>query len=323
MPGYGFSAGNCTQCGSGFFGTGGTTQCVACSVGTISEVGSSNSSQCVCPPGEVFVTFGGITKCLNNCANNSLPPRTQGSIDGILSAIKTCVPDGTNTYNYKNGSNITTTNPCTGATFYDFDRQVCVNALGTVVDASSSYTCDNNSVYSEETNACVPVRVIVKPGDAKLRGTKGQPGPNDYKECKTVDQGDCTLLFNNGSGTYTPTNPCLASGKVYNFATNSCESSSDSCCRFTNAAAAAAGGCVRSTRQVLTKNPVKCPTGSRVLCCNQASSTNRSCRDQGFWSNTYQFTPEHNRACASGFANYGSGIDSIAQKRVKRIFIKA
>jgi hypothetical protein len=32
-----------------------------------------------------------------------------------------------------------------------------------------------------------------------------------------------------------------------------------------------------------------------------------------------QFTANHNTACASGFMDYGEGIDSIAQKKAKRL----
>ena len=180
-------------------------------------------------------------------------------------------------------------------------------------------TCDNNSVYSQQTNACVPVRVIVRPGDPQLKNTTGQPGTSDYRNCKTTDQGDCTLIFNDGNGNYTTTNPCTVSGKLYNFNTKTCSIAINPCCRFTSPAAAAAGGCVNNTRTISTKNPVKCPPGSKVLCCNQAYSTNRSCQVQGFWSNILQFTANHNATCASGFMDFGDQIDTIAQKRAKRL----
>jgi hypothetical protein len=319
QPGYGFAAGNCTQCGAGFFGSGGTTTCIACSGGLTSPVGSSSPSQCICPTGQLSVTLNEVTKCVVNCENTGLPPRTQGSKNGTLFAIKTCRPGGTNEYNYTLGSNVITTNPCTGQAFYDFDKQACVNALGTEVTATSSNVCDDYTVYSQETNACVPVRIIVKPGDPQLKNTTGQPGTNDYRSCKTVDQGDCTLIFDDGTGNYTTTNPCTASGKLYNFATKRCSTAVNPCCRFTSPAAAAAGGCVNDTQTIFTKNPVKCPPGSKVLCCNQASSTNRSCQTQGYWTNVMQFTANHNTTCASGFMNFGDGIDSIAQKRARRL----
>ena len=305
QPGYGFSSGNCTQCGAGFFGSGGTTTCVACSqTGYTSPAGSSNSNACYCP-------------------NTNLPPRSQGSVSNTLAALNTCVPNGTNIYNYTIGTSVTTTNPCSGQSFYDFDQKACVNSLGAVVDSGSTTVCDNNSVYSQETNACVPVRTIIKQDDPQLTGTTGTPGPGDYNNCKSADQGDCTLLFKGLDGSYTTTNPCLANGTKYNFATKACSTVGNPCCAFTTPLAAAYGGCVNDTEHVYSKNASKCPTGSKDICCNPSSSTNSSCKAKGYWTDTLKFKASHTTACAitSAFSDYGDNnkIDTIAEKRTKRL----
>jgi len=305
MPGHGFASGNCIQCGAGFFGSGGTTSCIACSTsGYTTPVGSSNASACYCP-------------------NTNLPPKAKGSAARLLSALNTCIPDGTNVYNFTIGTTVTTTNPCTGQSFYDFDKQACVNYLGEIVSSDTRTVCDSNSAYSQETNACVPVRTIVKPNNPQLTGTTGQPGPGDYNNCKTVDQGDCTLLFKGTNGAYTTTNPCLANGTKYNFATKACSSARNPCCSITNPAQAASRGCSSSVENVFTKNPAKCPPNSKTLCCNQAQSTNSTCQNNGFWKNTLQFKQSHRTACAltSPFTDYGinSKIDTIADKRAKRL----
>jgi hypothetical protein len=305
QPGYGFSSGNCTQCGAGFFGSGGTTTCIACSqTGYTSPVGSSNASACYCP-------------------NTNLPPRSQGSASNTLAALNTCVPNGTNIYNYTIGTTVTTTNPCTGQSFYDFDRKVCVDSYGNTVTGSSTNICTSNQVYNQQTNACQNVSVIVKPGNPQLTGTTGTPGPGDYNNCQTIDQGDCTLLFKNSSGAFTTTNPCLASGRSYNFATKACSVPANPCCAFTTPAAAIAGGCSASTRSTgWVRNLTKCPAGNTFTCCTIGKATDITCRNQGFWINGLEFTPQHTASCTtSAFTNYGDNnkIDTIAEKRAKRL----
>ena len=302
QPGYGFSSGNCTQCGAGFFGSGGTTTCVACSqTGYTSPAGSSNSNACYCP-------------------NTNLPPRSQGSVSNTLAALNTCVPNGTNIYNYTIGTSVTTTNPCTGQSFYDFDRKVCVDSYGNVVTGSSTNICASNQVYSQQTNACLSVSVIVKPGNPQLTGTTGTPGPGDYNNCQTVDQGDCTLLFKNSSGAFTSTNPCLANGKIYNFATKACSTAANPCCSITNPLAATAAGCANDIQTVYTKNASKCPVGNTQRCCVYTNRADDTCKT--YWTKSTQFTDAHTASCAtSAFSDYGDNnkIDTIAEKRTKRL----
>jgi len=305
LPGHGFASGNCTQCGAGFFGSGGTTTCIACSQpGYTSPVGSSNSNACYCP-------------------NTNLPPKAKGSAERLLSALNTCVPNGTNVYNYRIGTTLSTTNPCTGQSFYDFDQQECVDSLGAVISAGSRTVCADDRAYNEATNACVPVRTIVKPGNPQLTGTTGNPVIGDYNNCKTVDQGDCTLLFKGTNGAYTTTNPCLASGRVYNFATKACVAATNPCCSITDPAQAASRGCSSSTENIFSKSASKCPPGGTHPCCNYAKRNDAVCKRQGYWTNAPQFTAAHRASCAttSGFTNYGdnSKIDTIADKRAKRL----
>jgi sugar lactone lactonase YvrE len=311
--GYGLVSGKCIQCAGGFYGMGGTTTCSACpQPGYTTPLGSSN-----------------VTACY--CANKNLPPKAQGSGPRLLAALNTCIPSGTNVYNFTMDGNVSTANPCTGQSFYDFDKQKCVDGNGNVVDPTSMSVCGSNRMYSDKTNSCLSIKTIVKPGDRQLTGTTGTPGPGDYTDCTTADQGDCKLLFKGDNGIYTTTNPCLATSRIYNFATKTCGMPVNPCCRFTTPAAAASGGCIGNTENIFAKNASKCPPNSKTLCCNQAQSTNVSCQRQGFWSSVLRFKASHTAACtvastspsgtiASPFIDYtDSSIDAIIQKKAKRL----
>jgi sugar lactone lactonase YvrE len=311
-PGYGYVSSKCVQCAGGFYGMGGTTTCSACpQTGYTTPLGSSNVSACY-------------------CANKSLPPKAQGSGPKLLAALNTCIPDGINVYNFTMGSNVTTMNPCTGQSFYDFDRQVCVDSYGNTVDGTSMTICRSNQVYSKDTNACQTVNLIVKPDDPQLVGTTGKPGPNNYNNCKTVDKGDCTILFKNISGVFTSLNPCLANGTIYNFDTDTCTVPKNPCCRFTTAAAAIAGGCAASTENPIpTRVNTTNPRG-QYYCGGNNASTVPACKFTNPIANTYkmywnippaQFTAAHKASCsASGFTDYtNSSIESLIDKMGKRL----
>jgi sugar lactone lactonase YvrE len=311
-PGYGYVSSKCVQCAGGFYGMGGTTTCSACpQTGYTTPLGSSNVSACY-------------------CANNNLPPKAQGSGPKLLAALNTCIPDGINVYNFTMGSNVTTMNPCTGQSFYDFDRQVCVDSYGNTVDGTSMTICRSNQVYSKDTNACQTVNLIAKPDDPQLVGTTGKPGPNNYINCKTVDKGDCTILFKNSSGAFTPINPCLANGTIYNFDTNTCTVPKNPCCKFTTAAAAIAGGCAASTENPIPTRVNTTNSKGLYYCGGNNAATVPGCKFTNPIANSYkmywnilpaQFTAAHKASCsASGFTDYtNSSIESLIDKMGKRL----
>jgi hypothetical protein len=248
------------------------------------------------------VTVNGVTKCIINCATMTKPPNSQGSDKAMLLALASC--GETPTFNYKNNGVTQSTNPCTNS-FYDFDKEACVDALGISI-SSGSGGCSSSTVYDTATNACVPVRVSVKPGNPQLNNTTGSPSQGDFRDCKTVDQGDCTIVFKDSSGSTTTTNPCTATNQVYNFATKTCVAKTKSqCCNYTNPLSAAADkSCAGDTSITITKNATKCPTGSKTLCCNNAYATNTTCIKSNFWTPSYKFTTGRAAKCAAGFEDY-------------------
>jgi hypothetical protein len=242
------------------------------------------------------------------------PPKSQGSDNAMLFALTNC---GANTFNYKNNGVMQSTNPCTNS-FYDFDKQACVDALGKSVGTSTGTgTCSPSTVYSTETNACVPVRVIVKPGDPQLTNTVGGPGPGDFTGCRTVDQGDCTIVFKDSLGNPITANPCTATNQLYNFATKTCVAKTKACCNYIDPLKAAADkSCAADTSLVITKNAALCPVNSRTLCCNNAYATNTTCIRSNFWKPSYQFTTANRTKCASGFQDY-QGMYLLNQRSAK------
>ena len=303
-PGFSLLAnGTCQICGSNKYGTGGTSQCMDCPQDLSSPAGSTSAEACSCPSGQTLMTLKGVTKCAINCPTMTKPPNSQGSDKAMLFALASC--GTTPTFNYKNNGVSQTTNPCTNS-FYDFDQEKCVDALGITVGTSSGSTCSSSTVYSTETNACVPVRVAVKPGNPQLNNTTGTPSQGDFRDCKTVDQGDCTIVFKDSLGFTTTTNPCTANNQVYNFATKTCVAKTKSqCCNYTDPLKAAADkSCAADTSITITKNASKCPTGSRTLCCNNAYATNSTCIRGDFWRPSYQFTASRAAKCAAGFEDY-------------------
>jgi hypothetical protein len=254
-----------------------------------------------------------------NCPTMTKPPNSQGSYQAMLFALTGC---GENpTFNYKNNGVNQSTNPCTNS-FYDFDQEKCVNALGTSVGTSATGTvCSPSTVYSTETNACVPVRLAVKPGDPQLINTTGTPSQGDFTGCKTVDQGDCTILFKDSLGNPITANPCTANNQLYNFATKTCVAKTKKCCNYTDPLKAVADkSCAADTSLIITKNTALCPANSKTLCCNNAYATNTTCIKNKFWTPSYQFTAANRTKCASGFQNYISenqGMHLLNQKKAK------
>ena len=287
-------------------------QCITCPVGLVSPAGSTSASACGCPTGQSSVTLNGVTKCVASCPTLTKPPMSQGSDKALLFALSNCAA---NTFNYNNNGVMQTTNPCTNS-FYDFDKQACVNAVGT-----NPIGCSSSTVYDTATNACVPVRTIVKPGDPQLINTTGSPSQGDFTGCKTVDQGDCTILFKDSLGNPITANPCTANNQLYNFATKTCVAKTKKCCNYTDPVKAVADkSCAADTSLIITKNTALCPATSRTLCCNKAYATNTTCIRNKFWTPSYQFTAANRAKCATGFQDYTSdyqGMHLLNQKKAK------
>ena len=303
----------CTTCAAGTYSGAGASSCTSCGTGLTSPAGSTSQAACACPAGQRSVTLNGVTKCVTNCPTMTKPPRTQGSDQALLFALANCAAK---TFNYNNNGVMQTTNPCVNS-FYDFDLQKCVNALGTNVGLGSSTPCSSSTVYSSATNACVPVRVIVKPGDPQLINTTGSPSQGDFRDCKTVDQGDCTILFKDHLGNSLTANPCAGNNQLYNFATKTCIAKTKKCCNYTDPLKAAADkSCAADTNLVITKNTALCPATSRTLCCNNAYATNTTCIKNNFWRKNYAFTTANRTKCASGFQDY-QGVHLLNKKMAK------
>jgi len=306
-------ASSCTNCAAGTYSSSGASSCTSCGSGLTSPVGSTSQAACACPAGKTLATVNGSNVCISNCPTLRRPPNTQGSVQGMLIALSNCAA---NTFNYNNNGVMQTTNPCVNS-FYDFDQQRCVNALGANVGLGSSTPCSSSTVYSPQTNACVPVRVIVKPNDIQLIDTKGSPAIGDFTACRTVDQGDCTIVFRDSLGNPITANPCRASNQLYNFATKTCVPKIKACCNYTDPLKAAADkACAADTSLVITKNTTKCPTNSRTLCCNNAYATNTTCIKNNFWRPSYQFKTSHTAKCTSGFQDY-QGMHLLNKKKIK------
>ena len=295
-PGFGLLAtGTCQQCGANTFGTGGASQCANCPAGSVSPVGSTSQTACTCPAGTRSVTLNGVTKCVASCPTMTKPPRTQGSDQAALFALANCAAK---TFNYNNNGVMQTTNPCVNS-FYDFDLQKCVDAVGVDVGLGSSTPCSSSTVYSSATNACVPVRVIVKPDDPQLINTTGSPSQGDFRDCKTVDKGDCTIVFKDPLGNSLTANPCAGNNQLYNFATKTCVAKTKACCNYTDPSKAAADkSCAADTNLIITKNTALCPATSRTLCCNTAYATNTTCIRNNFWRPSYAFTAANRAKCS-------------------------
>jgi len=308
-PGKYVNGSTCTDCEAGSYSSGGTvTSCTTCGSGFTSPAGSTSQAACTC---QRYVTVNGVTKCF--CPTLSKPPMTQGSDNAIMLALVNCEEK---TFNYKNNGVTQTTNPCTNS-FYDFDKEVCVNKLGSNVGLGSSTPCSSSTVYSNQTNACVPVRVIVKSNNPQLIDTTGNPGQGDFTGCRTVDQGDCTIVFRDSLGNPITANPCRASNQLYNFATKTCVPKTKPCCNYTDPLKAVADkSCAADTSLVITKNTALCPTNSRTLCCNNAYATNTTCIKSNFWTPSYQFNTSHTTKCASGFQDY-QGLHLLNKKKDK------
>jgi hypothetical protein len=246
-----------------------------------------------------------------------LPPYTKGSIQNLnLSA--TCSGSTPNTctisYNNPSGGSQLTTNPCAALNaWYDFDKGFCVDNNGNRV--TSTKTCDDSSIYNNQVNACIPVQQPVFKNQPP--NTTGTPSIGDYRNCLTINGGDCQPVYTLGSSK-TTTNPCSGSTPIYDFKTRSCkptvtQTQQTSCCSM--------GASVASTRQVClpyinstpVKNASRCASKPNICCKSQAYSTNQSCINNGYWQIQKSF--KAGSCPISGFIDMGE--DTMQTKRLK------
>lgn len=298
-PGYEVSStGTCNQCGAGKYGDDGIT-CKNCQSGMSSPVGSTSSANCTCPQGKALLTARDQSRVCRQICNQRLPPRTRGNIQNLILDGFDCT---TKQYQYKNPQTgiMQNTNPCTGQTIYNFDTQQCEGPAGST-NIGGTIRCPDETVYNQSTNSCVPVKVITTPD--KLVRTKGSPGQGDYNNCKTIDRGDCTLLYKNPMNPNAPktsVNLC-APNQIYNFDTDSCENIQDTCCSLTPDQLARDPKCAQYVmRNPGTINPMKCPRPTANRCCAPAMSMNIQCQQQGFWSPpTFAYNSLRNQKCGA------------------------
>jgi len=159
------------------------------------------------------------------------PPGTIGSADAILGHIISCTDPSdmrTCTYQYVENNMIFTKNPCTSRNMiYDFDKEQCINSTTQTLNNKLNY-CANNQVSDPITGNCVDV---IKPVKAMPPNTKGSLTSTDYMNCKTIDGGDCTVVYkaspNEDTEKAATSNPCPTpnepSNTIFNFNTYRCE----------------------------------------------------------------------------------------------------
>ena len=241
-------------------------------------------------------------------------PHTRGSDANKMNNIIDCTsPTDPRSCTYKwagiNGP--PTANPCPPLNaWFDFDQSACVDALGK--PTTTKVQCSDSSVYNIEVNACVPVR---KPVKAQPPNTTGALGPGDYKDCKTIDQGDCTVQYTLGTA-ITPTNPCSGSTPTYDFPSKSCKGSG--CCSITPDQASADPKCakyVTSTRTVIAS---KCTGPKPNVCCDPKNASRPQCAS--FYTQTRAFNAKHSEDCAapaSGFQDYKQQFNLTMPPRIK------
>jgi len=248
---------------------------------------------------------------------STLPPGTQGSIYKLNTegAVCTGITPNTCTLVYKLPDGGTqSSNPCIDMnSFYDFDKEFCVDKNGNKVTASKS--CDSSSLYNKDTNDCIPI----KPPYFKSQppNTTGEPGPGDYTNCLTVNGADCQPVYTLGASK-SSTNPCSSSAPIYDFKTHTCNPSikqtqGSTCCEMgVNAAASTAACLPYLNTPTPVKNAALCASKPSICCLNSAYATNASCKTQKYWTQTPSFK---SGACSvTGFIDIGD--DMTMQQKV-------
>jgi hypothetical protein len=161
-----------------------------------------------------------------------LAPRgSKGSPDSVLAHVVKCTnPEDAKTcsYNYPIGGVNYQLNPCVGRDLiYDFDKEDCIDpGVNTVIGETNN--CQTHQVFDTVTGKCLNVTVPIKSMPPNTRGKLVQ---GDYRDCKTTNMGDCTVVYKNMPRDSTQnariTNPCPTpanlSNTIFNFDTYRCE----------------------------------------------------------------------------------------------------
>ena len=242
-------------------------------------------------------------------------PYTRGTDVNKMNNIVNCtsMTDPTScTYKWAGVNGPPSANPCPPLnSWFDFDQSACVDGLGK--PTTTKVQCSDSSVYKLDVNGCIPVR---KPVKAQPPNTSGALGVGDYKDCKTIDQGDCTVQYTLG-GSITTTNPCSGSTPTYDFPSKSCKGSG--CCGITPSQAEADKQCskyVTTTRTVIAS---KCTGPKPNACCDPKNASKPQCAP--FYTQTKGFNAKHAEDCAtsasSGFQDYKQQFNLTMPPRIK------
>lgn len=233
-----------------------------------------------------------------------------GQQKNILSCTSMTDPKSC-TYKWAGTSGPISANPCPALnSWFDFDQSACVDALGKKITTTN--TCSSSSVYNQVTNACVAVRTPVK---TMPPNTMGSLGTDDYNNCKTIDQGDCTVIYKLGSNV-TTTNPCSGSRPNYNFETHACVG--NPCCSLTASQAAANPSCAQYVQSVNAPN-ASCTNPTTAVartCCQPANASKPQCAS--YYTKTNSFKQSHSNLCGtSGFEDYMQQFVLTGPPRIK------
>jgi len=244
-------------------------------------------------------------------------PYTRGSDANKMNNIVNCTSmtdPKSCTYKWAGINGPPTANPCPPLNaWFDFDQSACVDALGKTT--TTKVVCNDSSVYNIEVNACVPVR---KPVKAQPPNTTGALGPGDYKDCKTIDQGDCTVQYTLGTS-ITPTNPCSGSTPTYDFPSRSCKGSG--CCSLTAQQASADPKCAKYVKTTNSVIASKCTGPKPDVCCDAKNASRPQCAS--FYTQTRAFNEKYAADCAaatvpaSGFQDYKQQFNLTMPPRIK------
>lgn len=247
----------------------------------------------------------------------TLPPYTKGSIQNLNTSANCSgsTPDTcTISYNNPSGGSQLTTNPCSAMNaWYDFDKGFCVDNNG--IRVTSTKTCSDSSIYNNQVNACISVQQPVFKNQPP--NTTGIPSIGDYRNCITINGGDCQPVYTLGLSK-TTTNPCSGSTPIYDFGTHSCKPSvtqtqQTSCCSLGVSVASTRQACLPYINSISVKNTSKCASKPNICCNSQAYSTNQSCINNGYWQVDKSF--KAGSCPISGFIDMGE--DTMQTKRFK------
>ena len=227
-------------------------------------------------------------------------------------------------YNWSGSIGPASSNPCPAKnSWYDWGQQKCVDDLGKPVDEMNP--CGSNTVYDLKTNACLTVQKAFASQPPNTIGLPSLTSPGDFSNCRTVDQGDCTPYYVNGTTT-TTINPCTGLSK-YNFLSRSCTMTeaaiqTSNCCGLEANTLATTPGCSNlvNSSPSYTIIAEMCPSGTNDICCGAARQASATCIKRGpYWTASpgYAKNYSYNTLCSAGFQDYDNAIDTMATKRLE------